>query len=215
MDFRAKDALIYSSDDARSNGKTAPLIYPTHLDNGAIVWPKEGRKPNRIRISKDTQSLLVPPGIYVLVKRFSAKEERRRVSAAICRPETLPNSDFAFKNHLNYFHDNGQGLPLHLAVGLTAYLNSGLVDSFFRQFSGHTQVNASDLRTLPYPNRKTLERIGRSVNGVMPSQETIDQLIAKELSHMTNDAADPLNARKRIDDALAILKVLGLPAPAE
>jgi adenine-specific DNA-methyltransferase len=31
-----------------------------------------------------------------------------------------------------------------------------VVDQYIRRFSGHTQVNATDLRTLSYPDRKTL-----------------------------------------------------------
>lgn len=211
VDFRAKEFLIHDQATGESNGNAAPLIYPTHFDDGEITWPKEGKKPNYLRIAEETNSLLVPSGVYVLVKRFSAKEEKRRVSAALCRPEKLPNVSFAFENHLNYFHDSGKGLTLALAKGLTAYLNSSLVDSYFRQFSGHTQVNASDLRNLPYPNRETLERIGRSAKGSLSPQENIDQLIAKELTDVAKDTADPLNARKRIDEALAILKLLGLP----
>ncbi|HVX09921.1 MAG TPA: BsuBI/PstI family type II restriction endonuclease [Pirellulales bacterium] len=209
VDFRAKEYLIYG--EARPNGKTAPLIYPTHFDNGLIAWPKAGKKPNYLSIADETQPLLVPAGVYVLVKRFSAKEEKRRVSAAIILPEQSPKIGFALENHLNFYHDKGQGLTLDLARGLAAYLNSTLVDSFFRQFSGHTQVNASDLRTLPYPDRHTLERVGRRIGDQRPTQELIDQLIAKELSHVAQDKEDPLNARKRIDEALAILKVLGLP----
>ena len=53
-----------------------------------------------------------------------------------------------FENHLNYFHENGEGLPLDLAKGLAAFLNSDAVDQYFRIFSGHTQVNATDLRNL-------------------------------------------------------------------
>jgi adenine-specific DNA-methyltransferase len=211
VDFRAKEFLIHDRATARLNGTTAPLIYPTHFDNGVISWPKEGKKPNYLRIAEETKPLLVPPGVYVLVKRFSAKEEKRRVSAALCQPEQLPQVSFAFENHLNYFHNSGKGLPLKLAKGLAAYLNSSLVDSFFRQFSGHTQVNASDLRNLPFPDRETLERIGNCANGALGQQEKIDQIIAKELSDVAKDTADPLNARKRIDEALAILKVLGLP----
>jgi adenine-specific DNA-methyltransferase len=86
-----------------------------------------------------------------------------------------------------------------------------LVDSYFRQFSGHTQVNASDLRSLPYPDGDTLKRIGLSIADGPLTQEQIDQLIAKELSDVAQNAPDPLHARKRIDEALAILKLLGLP----
>ena len=79
VDFRAKDALAFEA-----NGNTVPLIYPVHLEKGFIVWPKPGKKPNYLEVSPDTESLLVPAGVYVLVKRFSAKEEKRRVTAAVC-----------------------------------------------------------------------------------------------------------------------------------
>jgi len=85
VDFRAKEYLAYDEGDRRKH--YAPLIYPMHFAQGRIMWPREGKKPNRLRIAGETKSLLVPPGVYVLVKRFSAKEEKRRVVAAICMPE--------------------------------------------------------------------------------------------------------------------------------
>ena len=99
---------------------------------------------------------------YVLVKRFSAKEEPKRVVATVHDPERLPGSAVGFENHLNYYHRNGAGLEPGLARGLAAFLNSGLVDAFFRQFSGHTQVNATDLRALPYPSLTQLEVLGET-----------------------------------------------------
>jgi len=43
---------------------------------------------------------------------------------------------------------------------LFTYLNSTAVDSLFRTFNGHTQVNATDLRSIKYPSRECLEEIG-------------------------------------------------------
>jgi adenine-specific DNA-methyltransferase len=40
---------------------------------------------------------------------------------------------------------------------LAAFLNSTVLDVYFRQFNGHTQVNATDLRNLRYPSRSQLE----------------------------------------------------------
>jgi adenine-specific DNA-methyltransferase len=211
VDFRAKEFLIHDRVGLSRDHTMAPLIYPMHFEDGLIQWPRVGKKANYLRVSDETKSLLVPPGVYVLVKRFSAKEEKRRVTAAVCHPDRLPKIGFAFENHLNYYHDDGHGLSLPVARGLAAYLNSSLVDSYFRQFSGHTQVNASDLRSLPYPDGNTLHQIGQSIDDSPMSQEQIDQLIAKELSDVTQNAPDPLHARRRIDEAVAILKLLGLP----
>ncbi len=85
VDFRAKQFLVYEAQD-----DTAPLIYPCHLDGGFVHWPKPGgRKPNAIRVTEQTQELLVPRAIYVLVKRFTSKEERRRVVACIYDPQRI------------------------------------------------------------------------------------------------------------------------------
>ena len=68
-----------------------------------------------------------------------------------------------------------------LAVGLYAFLNSTVVDQYFRRFSGHTQVNATDLRTLAYPDRDTLQAMGREMKTLDLSQDEIDQLVTKHL----------------------------------
>ncbi len=203
VDFRAKEALAFES-----NWKTVPLLYPVHFENGYIVWPKPGKKPNYLAVSPNTESLLVPAGTYVLVKRFSAKEEKRRVAAAICDPSRLPGDDYGFENHLNYFHRRGNGLPIVFAKGLAAYLNSTLVDAYFRQFSGHTQVNAADLRSLKYPDLATLNRVGGRIGELFPRQDELDTLIREELS-MADD--DPVKAKQRIEETQVILTALGLP----
>lgn len=155
VDFRAKEHLR-----KEPSNTTVPLIYPTHFEDGGIRWPIPNfKKHNAIEDCADTASLMIPGGIYVLTKRFSAKEEKRRLVAAI-----YDGGRVGFENHLNYFHDNGRGLPLDLARGLSAFLNSEAVDQYFRIFSGHTQVNATDLRSLHYPTRSQLEEIGRSDN---------------------------------------------------
>jgi adenine-specific DNA-methyltransferase len=186
VDFRAKDALAFQAD-----GKTVPLIYPVNFEKGFIVWPKPGKKPNYLVVSPDTENLLVPAGAYVLVKRFSAKEEKRRVTAAVCEPARVPGDDYGFENHLNYFHQRGNGLPVVLAKGLAAYLNSTLVDAYFRQFSGHTQVNATDLRNLKYPDRATLMRVGSRIGETFPNQDGLDALIREELGMASDDPVNP------------------------
>jgi adenine-specific DNA-methyltransferase len=206
VDFRASESLRRTPEPG-----TVPLIYPTHFDRGCIEWPKlNGKKPNAIVNSRSTQDLLVPNATYVLVKRFSAKEEKRRIVAAVYRGDEVDVPTVGFENHLNYFHKNGGGLPLDLAKGLAALLNSTIIDQYFRQFSGHTQVNATDLRSMRYPTREQLELIGARLPSAFADQDAIDKLINEELLAMPADA-DPVKAMKRIDEAVQILRDLGLP----
>lgn len=191
---------------------TVPLIYPAHFDQGYVQWPKTGRKPNAIALNPSTERLTLPSGPYVLVKRFSSKEEPRRVVAAIYDPSRVSSPRVGFENHLNVYHRDNAGLSVKLAKGLAVFLNSTLVDSYFRQFNGHTQVNATDLRVLPYPSLETLERLGFAIEEEFPSQREIDELLEKEIKQMADiQSTDPVAAKRKIDHAIEILEALGLP----
>ena len=177
VDFRLKDALRKEPERG-----TVPLLYPCHFNGGTVHWPKlEARKPNAILDNAETRPWLVPSGVYLLTKRFTSKEERRRLVACLFDPDLVKAKWIGFENHLNYFHANGHGLDRPLAVGLYAFLNSTVVDQYFRRFSGHTQVNATDLRILTYPDRDTLQAMGRDMKSLDLSQDEIDQLVTKHL----------------------------------
>lgn len=207
VDFRARDRLRTKA----SNGD-APLIFPRHLSSeGFVEWPREVRdKPNAIHARGDDDPDLFPRGWYVLVKRFSAKEEKRRVVAALCDPNRLPRGPIGFDNKLNVIHKDGRGLSPALAKGLALFLNGTAVDAYFRQFSGHTQVNARDLRSLRFPNRETLERLGRHVNGRMPSTDEINRLIREEIPSMS-EGDDPIANKAKVESALDVLKAIKAP----
>lgn len=141
----------------------APLLYPGHFSDGSITWPATGeRKLNAIRHSADTEKWLYPCGFYCVVRRFSSKEEKRRVVASVVDPSPFGDAEaLGFENHLNLFHENKRSLPQALAHGLAVFLNSTLVDDYFRRFSGHTQVNAADLKFMKYPSRGMLLKLGK------------------------------------------------------
>ncbi len=180
VDFRARKQLKQSPQYG-----DVPLVYPCHFANGFIDWPAEsGKKPNAIASNADTSPLLVEAGFYVLTKRFSSKEQQRRIMAAVYDPTRIDAAYVGFENHLNYYHQDGRGLSADLAKGLALYLNSTMVDHYFRLFSGHTQVNATDLRKMPYPTREQLMRLGASVAETMPDQEAIDSIMEKECSSL-------------------------------
>ena len=208
VDFRARELLR-----PMPEAGTVPLIWPAHFSGGHIAWPRETtRKPNALALGPKADELLVPAGYYVLVKRLTSKEEKRRVVAAVYDPTRIPGDQVGFENHLNYFHRQGAGLDAALAEGLSAYLNSSLVDQFFRRFNGHTQVNATDLRSLTYPSEDQLQQLGRRIGGSLPEQSELDQIVMEALNMTEQGEGDaPIQAKRRITEATAILKALGLP----
>lgn len=157
-----------------------PLLYPGHLNGYSIDWPKPGfKKPNAIIYNSTTSKWLFPNGFYCLVRRFSSKEEKRRIVASVVHPDQFPLCRLlGFENHLNVFHQGKKELPKALAYGLATYLNTTTVDENFRCFNGHTQVNATDLRRIKYPSRETLNTLGQwTIRSGKPTQYLIDNQI--------------------------------------
>ncbi len=204
--FRAQDRL-----HVEAAAGDAPLITPRHFAQGFVAWPKaSGSKPNALAVSGPYDELLLPAGWYVLVRRFSAKEERRRVVAAVYDPARVDAEAVAFDNKLNVLHGGNAGLTENLAKGLAVFLNSTVVDAYFRQFSGHTQVNAEDLRSLRFPAGGDLDRLGRYVDHSMPTQDEVDRLVREEVRAMSG-GDDPVAVKKRVKAAEGVLKAMGAP----
>lgn len=157
VDFRLKEHLC---DMPEAN--TVPLLYPGHLSSSGTLWPQETmKKPNAIQRNSDTEKWLYPNGYYCVVRRFSSKEEKRRIVASLVDPVVFNDAlMLGFENHLNVFHENKCGLPQALAHGLVVFLNTTAVDKHFRCYSGHTQVNATDLKRMKYPSRENLIEFG-------------------------------------------------------
>ncbi|MDP3972479.1 MAG: Eco57I restriction-modification methylase domain-containing protein [Candidatus Nanopelagicales bacterium] len=173
VDFRARRHLLKDP-----TPECAPLVYPGNCVGGVVIWPRDIRKPQGFRLGDDLAARqVVPNGTYVVVKRFSTKEERRRIVAAVWDGDARGHPAVAFENHLNVFHQAGAGIDRDLAVGLSYWLNSTLIDRFFRTFSGHTQVNVADIRALPFPSPIQLVSLGQRCQPQLPGQAEIDSMV--------------------------------------
>jgi hypothetical protein len=179
VDFRLRDYLR----DMPAPG-TVPLLYPSHFSINRTEWPIAGaKKPNAIQRNDDTEKWLFPNGYYCVVRRFSSKEERRRIMASAVDPTVFGNAQaLGFENHLNVFHENRRGLSEQLANGLAMFLNTTVVDKAFRRFNGHTQVNATDLKTMKYPSRSALIELGK---WAVKNGELTQQMIDERLDALT------------------------------
>jgi adenine-specific DNA-methyltransferase len=173
VDFRLRSSL---KDEEGEH--TVPLIYPFHFNKGRVRHPIENpKKPQFIEVNDETRKWLSLRGNYVLVRRLSSKEEKKRVVPAVLLETNTKGVLVGLENHLNFFHEQKSGLSESLCVGLSIYLGSTFVDRWIRRFSGHTQVNSTDLRSLGYPSRDVLTKWGRKYSSKSMSQDEIDSIV--------------------------------------
>jgi hypothetical protein len=67
-----------------------------------VRWPIAGsNKRQYISEKPESEYLLVPNATYVVMRRFSAKEEHRRIVAAALLEGQLPGRTIGLENHLN------------------------------------------------------------------------------------------------------------------
>ena len=180
VDFRVREHLRCMPEQG-----CVPLLYPCHFVAQSIEWPKvDSKKPNAIEVNSETERWLYPIGFYVVTRRLSSKEEKRRIVASVVNPAAFPKAAMlGFENHLNVFHEHKHGLPEFLARGLAVFLSSTSVDLYFRCFSGHTQVNATDLKLMKYPSRSNLIDLGKwAKKQYLLTQELIDERVEKQLN---------------------------------
>lgn len=158
--FRTREFLLPTLDGDDS----VPLLEPHNIKAFETTWPVSKRdKPTAFRVCPESRKHLVPSRNYVLLRRFSAKEERRRLTAAWFLRSQATWPFLALENHLNYVYHAERGLTVDEVYGLTGLFNSSLLDRYFRIISGNTQVNATEIRTIWFPSLDHVAEIGQRV----------------------------------------------------
>lgn len=155
----------------------APLLWMNHVRAMQVTWPLNRRKPEYIKRT-GSEALLVSNRNYVLLRRFSAKEEVRRITAAPWIAADFVTMDVGLENHLNYIHRPGGSLSDNEAWGLAALYNSQLLDIWFRTVNGNTQVSATELRAMRLPAHETIIELGRQVKRLVDPLAGLDSLVA-------------------------------------
>ena len=179
--FRATRFLAH----AESPSATVPLLWMHHVRPMRTAWPSTAvDKPQWIKAVPESTKLLLEDETYVLLRRFSAKEEKRRLVSAPLIRGSLGFDVVGLENHLNYVRGVSRELDEELAYGLSALFNSTFLDRYFRTSNGNTQVSATELRAMPLPTERDIRSIGAAVQaqpGLGEDFRGLDALVAETL----------------------------------
>src|SRR6218665_101765 len=159
VSFRVRDQLhdIYKN----STIYLAPLFWLQNVSKMLTEWPKLTiNKSQYIAISEQTSSILVPNKNYVLLRRFSSKDDRSRLIASPYFARTSKTKYIGIENKLNYIYKVDGELDINQVTGISALLNSKIFDTYFRTLDGNVNVSATEIRLMPFPNLETISEIG-------------------------------------------------------
>lgn len=173
VDFRTKEVIRDKFED-----NSFPLLYPQHIKEGKVVWPlgKQGEV-----IKTDKSSLLQLNGDYLMIKRFTTKEETRRLQCGVFLKQNYPQFEYiSTQNKINFIRCESSCITF----GLYVLFNSSLYDNYYRILNGSTQVNATEVNQMPIPSKATIEAIGREIMTQELSVANCDKILKKWIISM-------------------------------
>ena len=170
VDFRNREALRNTAED-----DAVPLFFAQHIQDGKVVFP----------VGKEHEYLVTEqPGLlqqntnYLFVKRFTAKEEHRRLQCGVYLARRNPTyTKISTQNKINFIC-GVQELSECVVYGLYVLFNSTLYDCYYRILNGSTQVNSTEINSMPVPPMSTIEAMGKElIKGKDMSETSCDNIL--------------------------------------
>lgn len=170
VDFRNRDALRDEKEE-----HAVPLFYSQHIQDGKVLFPI-GKEHEYI--VTDQSGLLQENANYLFVKRFTAKEEHRRLQCGVYLARKHPEySQISTQNKINFI-GGLHGLSECIIYGLYVLFNSTLYDCYYRILNGSTQVNSTEVNTMPVPPLAIIEAMGKELIRLHDiSEESCDNIL--------------------------------------
>lgn len=155
VDFRNREALRDVSEE-----KAVPLFFSQHIQEGKVIFPV-GREHEYIVTNQ--KGLLQSNSNYLFVKRFTAKEEHRRLQCGVYLARKFPEyKTISTQNKINFICGLRE-LSDCVVYGLYVLFNSTLYDRYYRILNGSTQVNSTEINSMPVPPIQMIESMGKAL----------------------------------------------------
>ncbi len=157
--FRSTDYLCQNEEE-----DTVPLYWLHNVVKMLADHPVQKKdKCQFIRVADGSKSSLLPNKNYILLRRFSSKDDNSRLVAAPYFGNSSRYRYVGFENKLNYIYRPKGHLTRSEVMGIAALLNSELYDTYFRTFNGNVNVSATELRIMPFPPIQAIREIGNKI----------------------------------------------------
>ena len=173
VDFRNREILRNQGEDG-----AIPLFYSQHIKNGIIQFPI---KKEHEYVLTDQKGLIQDNHNYLFVKRFTAKEESRRLQCGVYLSKWFPEyAKISTQNKINFIDSLFIDMSECLVYGLYVLFNSTMYDDYYRILNGSTQVNSTEVNTIPVPEVDIIREMGKKlINSKDMSEKNCNEILGE------------------------------------
>ena len=175
----------YITDDNNAS-MSVPLYRPHNITKLTTTWTGDHKKDVLFELKCGHERHTIKNDNFVLLKRFSSKDEKRRLVSGVHLKSAHDSEFIGFGNKTNYIGVTGEKLTKNEAYGLAAIFNSSFMDNYFRCISGNTQVNATEIRIMKFPTRKQVKEIGKKAQKLRSTETREIDLIVNPVLIVTD-----------------------------
>lgn len=165
---------------------SVPLYRPHNVTPLTTTWTGDHKKEVSFILNEGHEKHTMKNGTFVLLKRFSSKDEKRRLVAGVHLENAQDCELIGFGNKINYIGLSAGKLMKVEAYGLSAIFNSSFMDRYFRCISGNTQVNATEIRVMKFPSREQVKKIGKQAQKLKTVETREIDLIVNPVLEIMN-----------------------------
>lgn len=171
--------------DETGTPNSVPLYRPHNVTPLTATWTGDNKKDVSFILNGGHEKHTMENGNFVLLKRFSSKDEKRRLVSGVHLANSHGCELIGFGNKTNYIGLSTGILSITEAYGLAAIFNSSFMDKYFRCISGNTQVNATEIRVMKFPTREQVKEIGKQARKLKTTETSkIDFIVNPVLGVM-------------------------------
>lgn len=156
VDFRNREILRNDVEEG-----AIPLFYSQHIKQGEVKFPIH--KEHEYVVT-DQKGLMQDNRNYLFVKRFTAKEEHRRLQCGVYLSNKYPQfKKISTQNKINFIDGLITEMSECIVYGLYVIFNSTIYDEYYRILNGSTQVNSTEINSMPIPDLEIIQEMGRNL----------------------------------------------------
>jgi len=152
-----------------------PVIWLHNIEQAKFIFPVEHKYPNYIQNTENIKPFLIYNESCIFFRRYNNNDYITRIVTTAYKNSLNNYNYLAIDRLVGVLLNKSNNLPIETIYGISAYLNSEFVNSYFRMINGIINVTGEMILELPIPDIAVINKMGLNIKNGYNSE--IDKLL--------------------------------------